>query len=262
MTGYGLIGFGRIGQRVAACMREQTGDLRLEAVLVRPGQACNVEGAAVCRDLDAFLARRPAIAVECASAAALAEWGPRVLAAGADLVPLSLAALADRDFEQRLSRAAMAGPGRLELAAGAMAGLDCLATAREGGLTKVTFRAVYPASRWIGTPAATSLDLASLTRRTGFFQGTAREAARLYPRHLNLCVGVALAGLGLDATTVELFADPALRQASFEVEARAAAGDITLHIGPRDAPEGADPADHTAFSIVRLLRRRSARIAI
>ena len=193
---------------------------------------------------------------------ALAELAPRVLAAGADLVPLSLAALADRDVERRLSAAAVAGPGRLELAAGAAAGLDFLATAREGGLRQVIFRAAYPASRWIGTPADASLDLAQLKRRTGFFRGSAREAARLYPRHLNLCVGVALAGLGLDATIVELFADPALRQASFEVEAAAASGDILLQIGPSDAPEGADPADHTAFSVVRLLRRRSAVIAV
>ena len=49
------------------------------AVLVRPAQAPEaaaiVGSAAVCTSLDAFIARGPAVAIECASASMLAETG-------------------------------------------------------------------------------------------------------------------------------------------------------------------------------------------
>lgn len=265
MERYGIIGFGRIGQRIAARLRGPDAP-ELAAVLVRPEQALAARAAcgeaAVCLDLDAFLAQRPDVAVECASAASLAAHGPALLAAGIDLVPLSLTAFADPEVEARLRSASVAGPGRIELAAGAMATIDFLATAREDSLQRVVFRAAYPPARWRGTPAETMIDLDRVDGRELFFRGTARETARLFPRNLNVCVGVALAGLGLDETEVELLADASLRQAWFEVEALAAAGPVLLRVGPRDAAAGADPVDHTTFSVMAVLRRRRARVAI
>jgi aspartate dehydrogenase len=262
---YGVIGFGRIGQRIAARLHGPDAP-HCVAALVRPAQldqALLVLGEdRVCTSLDAFVSRRPAIAVECASAAALSSYAPALLAAGIDLVPLSLAALADPAVETRLRLAASAGPGRIELAAGAMASLDLLATGRECGLTRVTFRASYPSARWIGTPAERFIDLARVAAPTAFFRGSVREAAGLFPRHLNLSVGIALAGLGLDDTVAELLADPALPQATFEVDAVSRAGAIQLRIGPSDATAGADPVDYTTFSVMQVLRRRTARIAI
>jgi hypothetical protein len=46
--------------------------------------------------------------------------------------------------------------------------------------------------------------------------------------------------------------------ATFEVEASAAPGAVTLRVGGRDAPVEADPIDYTTFSVIRLLRRRQA----
>ena len=131
MTGYGIVGFGRIGRRLAARLPGAV------AILVRPSQAGDVAALVgadkVCTTLDAFIAHAPAVAIECASAQALIESGPALLAAGIDLVPLSLTAFADREVERRLMAAAMAGPGRLEIAPGAIGTLDLLARrARRG----------------------------------------------------------------------------------------------------------------------------------
>ena len=52
----------------------------------------------VCTTLEAFLARKPPIVVECASRQCLVEMGVAVLAAGIDLLPLSLTAFADPGF--------------------------------------------------------------------------------------------------------------------------------------------------------------------
>jgi aspartate dehydrogenase len=262
---YGVIGFGRIGQHIVGRLQGPDAP-RFVAALVRPSQVDQARlvfgDEEICTDLDEFVSRHPAIAVECASAAALDSYGPALLAAGIDLVPLSLAALANPAVEARLRHAALVGPGRVELAAGAMASLDFLAAAREDGLTQVTFRASYPTARWIGTPAERFIDLARVASPIVFFRGSVREATGLFPRHLNVSVGIALAGLGLDDTATELLADPALSQAAFEVTVVSRAGTIRLCIGPSDAIAGADPLDYTSFSVMQILRRRAARIAI
>jgi aspartate dehydrogenase len=260
VAGYGVIGFGRIGRRLAGRLKGAT------AVLVRPSQAAEaaviVGTEAVVTSREAFLARKPAIAVECASARMLAEIGPAVLAAGIDLVPLSLTALADPEVESRLMAAAERGPGRLEIAPGAIGTLDLLATAREEGLKRVIYRQLKSSAMWQLTPAANLADLEAIRDRHVFFKGSVREVARHFPGNLNTAVGVALAGLGLDGTEAELVADPALSETGHELEVYAAPGNALLRLGGRDVPPDGDPIDYTTFSLLRLLRRRQARVAI
>ncbi|MDI1284542.1 MAG: aspartate dehydrogenase [Reyranella sp.] len=260
VTNYGIVGFGRIGQRLA---RRWPG---VRAVLVRPSQAADaaaiIGAAAVCTTLADFVARRPAIAIECASASTLADVGPALLQAGIDLVPLSLAALADPVVERRLIEAATAGPGRIEIAAGGIGTLDLLATAREEGLRRVVYRQLKSPAMWKLTPAATLADLDAISGRQVFFRGSVRDAARHLPNNLNTSVGVALAGLGLDATEAELVADPALSETAHELEIHAAPGNAMLRLGGRDVPPDGDPVDYTTFSLMRLLRRREARMVI
>lgn len=236
------------------------------AVLVRPEAAADaaaiVGGAAVCTSLGQFIEREPAVAVECASASVLAETGAAVLAHGIDLIPLSLTALVDPQVEQRLLKAAEAGPGRLEIAPGAIGTLDLLATAREEGLGGVVYRQIKSPSMWRLTPADRLADLASIDTRCVFFRGSVREVARHFPNNMNTSVGVALAGLGLDRTEAELVADPAIRQTAHELEIDAAPGNLVLKLGGRDVPPDGDPIDYTTFSLIRLLKHRDARVAI
>lgn len=252
---WGILGFGRIGQRLEA---RRPGAV---AILVKPPQATRA-GSTACTMIDDFIAARPEIAVECASAPVLAEYGPKLLAAGIDLVPLSLTAFADPAVERRLMAAAEAGPGRLEIAPGAIATLDLLATAREEGLRRVVYRQIKPPAMWRLTPAAALADWASIRERQVFFRGSVREVARNMPGNLNTSVGVALAGLGLDGTEAELVADPAISETAHELEVYAAPGKAVLKLGGRDVPPDGDPVDYTTFSLMRILKRREARVMI
>lgn len=262
-TRCGLVGLGRIGRRLATHLQGSHDAPELVAVLVRPESAIAARalaGAAeICTSLDGFLSSQPDVAVECASAAALAAIGPTLLAGGVDLMPLSLAALADEATEAGLTDAARTGPGRLEIPPGAMGSLGFIAAAREDGLQRVLFRVFNPPEVWAGGWAGGS----AWPGDAGlFFRGSVREAVRLFPRNLNVAVGVALAGLGLDRTEAELHADPGITQATFEVRIEAGPGAAVLRVEGRRAPAGHDPADYTAFSVLRLLRRRRARVLI
>jgi aspartate dehydrogenase len=260
LTGYGIVGFGRIGKRLATRLPG------VAAVLVRPLRAAEtaalVDADKVCTTLEAFIARRPSVAIECASMQALTDCGPPLLAAGIDVVPLSLTAFADPAVEDRLTTAASAGPGRLEIAPGAIGTLDLLASAREEGLRRVVYRQLKSPEMWMLTPAKGLTDLATVRRRRVFFKGSVREVARRFPDNLNSAVGVALAGLGLDGTEAELVADPGLSETAHELEIHAAPGTAVLRLGGREVPPDGDPADYTTFSLMRILRRRQARVMI
>ncbi len=262
----GIIGFGRIGSRIAAHLAGQAGAAS-DVVIVACGErfeAANTlcgAGSAVA-SLDACLARRPDVVVECASAGALAAAGAEVLASGADLIPLSLTAFADPAVERRLRKAADDGPGRLEIPAGAAGALGLIAAARLDGLKSVHLHQSYPASIWRRTAAAGMIDLDQVTQRAMFFEGSVREAARIFPRNLNVSIGIGLAGLGLEETRVSLWVDPAIAHATYRIELDAGPGPASIEIGHRGVAEGEDPADYTAFSVLRLLHRRQARVMI
>ncbi len=255
----GVLGAGRIGRRLAERLGE---DAQLVALLCRPAQqdalSARFGAEIVCTDLGAFVARAPAVAAECASATTLAEAAPRLLGAGIDVIPLSLAAFAEPMTEAALLGAAAAGPGRIEIPAGAMASLGFLAAAREDALADVHLTVRYPPARLRGTPG----EVGEIAAPRTVFSGTVRQAAALFPRHLNVSVGVALAGLGLDRTRFTLVADPGITQAAFLVEAQGGPGAVRLAVDGRDRPVEDDPVDYTTFSVLRLLRRRRAAVMI
>ena len=184
---FGIIGLGRIGRRLATRLSGEAEAPNLAAVLVRPEQrdtAYALVGAArVCTSIHEFLERHLRVAAECASAASLGAHGPALLAAGIDVIPLSLGAFADEAVEASLLQAARAGPGRMELPAGAMGSLGFLAAAREDGLSRVRFRAAYPVARWRRMGAAARLlDLDRIAEPVVFFKGTVREVLPGVPR--------------------------------------------------------------------------------
>lgn len=248
-----LLGFGRIGRRLARLGPPPC------AVLVRPAQADEaadlLPGTRIATSLDQVLETRPDIVVEAAGTALLRSAALPVLAAGAELLPLSLVAFADDAFRAAVFAAAAAGPGRLVIPPGAIGSLDALGAAREAGLSAVTYRSVQPPRTYRRSAIAARFDLDALSAPTEVFAGTAREAAAAFPHNCNVAIGVALAGLGLDRTRVEMAADPAAVRNVHGVLFACDAGDGRIEMAVRVLPPDGDPADLTTFSVLRLLRR-------
>src|SRR5262249_13696957 len=89
-------------------------------------------------------------------------------------------------------------------------------------------RARMPPLAGRGSPAEQVVDLGKLAEPAVLYQGTAGEAALLYPQNANVAAAVALAGLGFEATQVELVADPGAQGNIHEIEAEGAAGRLAL----------------------------------
>lgn len=174
----------------------------------------------------------------------------------------SIGALALAERFERLKQAADQGASQIMLPAGSIAAIDWLAAARMSGLQRVLYRSRKPPVAWLGTPAEKAVGLSRLEAASVFFRGTAREAALAYPKNANVAATVALAGLGLDQTLVELIADPAASGNIHEIESQSTIGELTMRVLGLPDPKNPKTSMTTAFSMARAALNRSARIAV
>jgi aspartate dehydrogenase len=255
----GLIGYGNIGAALAARLTEDE-----LCILVRPGRGEAVReacpGAEVVERTAALIRFAPDLVVECAGQGAVSGIVPDVLQAGFDTVVLSVGALADPATETALRDAA--GKARLILAPGAIGGVDLLAALAKDGAVTVRYRGIKPPKAWAGTPAETLLDLDALTTATPFFEGTARDAARTYPKNANVAATLALAGAGFDATKVTLIADPAASGNRHEYDVEGAAGRFSMRIEGAASSGNARTSATTILSALREIDNFRGPVAI
>jgi aspartate dehydrogenase len=260
-----LIGHGAIAEEVLKRLGPEE-PARVTGVLVRDRRIAETRAALpdtieVVAALD-DLRTPPDIAAECAGHSGVAEFGEDVLRRGIDLIVISIGALADRGLYERLSAAATEGGAKLLLPAGAVAGADALAAARIGGLTDVVYVSRKPPRAWKGTPAEDIVDLDGLGEETVLYEGSADEAARLYPQNANVAATIALAGAGFDRTKVRLVADPAAGGNIHHVHAAGAFGVFDIEVRGKPLPDNPKTSSLAAYSVVAALRRRAGAIEI
>jgi aspartate dehydrogenase len=247
-----LLGYGAIGRRVEAALRQRLAPDAALAALVRPESAAAMDppaGLAVFTELSALLAWQPDLAVECAGHAVVAEAVPPLLRAGVDVMMASIGALGDASLRAEMESAARAGAARPIVVAGAIGGLDALRAARMAGLDSVRYTGRKPPRAWAGTPAEQRFVLADITQPTVIFEGPAADAARAYPKNANVTAAVALAGLGFERTAVTLVADPTVSANVHELSAEGAFGRLSLRLENAALPDNPKTSWLAALSI-------------
>lgn len=262
-----MIGCGAIGAGVMELLKDDA-DVRFATLVVHEA------GMEAARDMARRLApqaavvsrlapdARPDLLIECAGHQAIEEHVLPALERGIACMVVSIGALSEFGLAERLEAAARAGHTHVHLLPGAIGGIDALAAAKVGGLDSVIYTGRKPPGAWKGTPADGSFDLDHLDAAVVIFEGSARDAARLFPKNANVAATLSLAGLGLDRTRVRLLADPGVTENVHQVEARGAFGSLELTM--RGKPLAANPKTSalTVYSVVRALGNQAHALAI
>lgn len=257
-----LVGNGAIARLLTAFCAARPQHFAIVGALGLPADTVSVGAHPVVYGLDDLLALAPDLVVECAGHGAVRDVCGPVLAAGIDLVLVSTGSLADPALWTAVSAAAACSAAQVKLVAGALPGVDALASAKLAGLAKVTLTSSKPPKAWKGTPAADTHDLDAITAPTVLFSGNARDAALTFPKNANVAATAALAGIGFEATRVQLVADPAVTQNVHRLEAEGAFGAMTLQINANPSPDNPKTSHMAALSIMRVLENEAAAIVI
>ncbi len=256
----GLIGHGAMASYVAANLAAQGGVLAM--VMARAGRENAAKAAIPGVPVVLSALEVPVdLIIDCAGHQALSQHGPAVLAAGIPLLTASIGALADDDIADQLHAAAQAGKTRLHLATGAIGALDMLASAKMGKLDRVTYSGRKPPQAWLGSRAEDMVDLENLDEPFTHFEGSAREAALLYPKNANVAAAVALAGIGFDATEVRLVADPRSVANTHKIGARGAFGTMRFSVTGVGLPNAPRTSALAAMSILRKVSEMTQEIS-
>ena len=88
-----------------------------------------------------------------------------------------------------------------------------------------------------------------------FFESDARQAALEFPKNANVVAAVALAGLGFEATRVQLVVDPTAAGNQHEVQARGAFGEIFARVVARTLPDNPRTSMLAPYSLVHAIRK-------
>lgn len=185
---------------------------------------------------------------------------PAVLA-GRTLVPLSVGALAV-EHADLLELAERTG-ATIVVPTGAVGALDLLRAAAESRITSVSLISRKPPASLAdasgrlpsGEPAG---DLREPVR---VFAGTARQAIKAFPANANVAAALSLAGIGLERTLVEIWADPTVSRNVHRVAAAAESASFTLQVEAHpslDNPRTSRIAGDSVLSAIRALTRASS----
>jgi aspartate dehydrogenase len=263
-TRVAIAGLGAIGRAVARRLSDGMPGLVLACVAARDGgkaqdwlAAQRIHCPVVALDA---LPQHSDLAIECAPAAILDQICRPMLAAGKQVMVLSAGALLPRP---ELIELAKAHGGQIIVPTGALLGLDAVAAAAEGTIHSVRMITRKPPNGLVGAPylVANHISVSGLNTAKQVFVGTAREAAAGFPANVNVVAALALAGIGPERTTIEIWADPALDRNchTIEVDADSARFSLSIENIPSENPK---TGRITALSVIAALRKLHAPIRL
>jgi aspartate dehydrogenase len=235
----GLIGCGAIGTLLAEAMERKLVicdelvvfdiDLakakRLKASLKFPVK--------IAASIDELVAEKPRVIVEAASQQAAKDYVSKILSAGTEVIVMSTGALLDLDVDL----------SRVHVPSGAIGGLDAIANAALAGIDDVTLTSRK-------SPNALGK---TNTVETVVFEGTAEEAARLFPREMNVAATLAFT-VKPAKVTVRVVSDPAAKRNTHEIQVKWRFGEMFLRFANDPHPENPHTSALAAWSAIKLLQ--------
>ncbi len=203
------------------------------------------------------------VIVEAASQECVRERGPNALEK-ADLMVMSVGAFSDDKLLSEVLRKAEENGRKLYIPSGAIGGLDALKSASADKLDYVRLTTRKHPGSLSGAPwiAEKGIMLKAIKKPTVIFEGSARLAARWFPKNINVSVSLALAGIGLDRTLVRIIADPFTVANSHEVEAAGAFGKMTLRVDNEPFPQNKKTSRLAALSAIATLKGMASSLRV
>jgi aspartate dehydrogenase len=235
----GLIGCGAIGTVLAeAIERKLVVCDELVVYDIDDSKAQKLKGnlkfpVTIAGSVDELLASKPKVVVEAASQQAAKEYLPKIVSSGAQAIVMSTGALLGLKVDF----------GRVHVPSGAIGGLDALSSAALAGIDEVVLTSRK-------NPKALGKDN---TVEVVVYEGFAEEAARLFPREMNVAATLELT-VKPAKVRVRVVSDPAVTRNTHEIQVKWRFGEISLRFANDPHPDNPHTSALAAWSAIKLLQ--------
>jgi len=183
--------------------------------------------------VDELLALKPKVVVEAASQQAAKDYVPKIVSAGIELIVMSTGALLGLNVDL----------DRIHVPSGAIGGLDALSGASLAGIDKVNL-----ISR--KNPKAFGADN---KEEKIVYEGYAEEAAKLFPKEMNVAATLALT-VEPAKVKVRVISDPSVERNTHEIQVKWRFGEIFLRFANDPHPDNPHTSALAAWSAIKLLQ--------
>lgn len=251
-----VAGLGAVGLPLARWLDQGQPRLTLHAVSARDqaGAATRMadfNSPPSIRDLDAICDGADVV-VEGLPPALFRPLAEKVLGQGLIFVPLTVTQLI---LHMDLIDLAEANGARIIVPTGAILGLDAVRAAAKGDVRSITMMTRKPPAGLINTPHVRELgiNLNGLTEPMKLYEGPVRDAAQKFPANVNVSVALALAGIGLDRTRYEIWADPGVTRNTHVIEVVADSTRFRMEIAGVPSPGNVATGKLTPLSAMAAL---------
>ena len=200
------------------------------------------------------LAEMADVVVECAPSAVFRQVAESAIQLGRVLIPISVGALIDNwDLVEKATKTG----ARINIPTGALVGLDAVRAAAQGTVSRVTIITRKPPAGLAGSSYLinNNIHVDEITEPTKVFEGTARSGVAAFPANVNVAAALGLAGIGLDQTMLEIWADPCIDRNTHIIRVEADSARMELKIENVPSKENPRTGRIVALSIIAALRR-------
>ena len=258
-------GLGTVGRVVARALDAGIAGLALVAVSARDEAKARRSMAGFKNPVPVVSLGRLAdladVVVECAPPELFPEIARPAIEQGRLFVPLSVTTLLNH--MDLVERAKTTG-ARILVPTGALLGLDAVRAVAEGTVRSVTMTTRKPPKslRSAKFVVERGINLDALKEPVKLYEGTVREAAALFPANVNIAVALGLAGIGVDLTRYEIWADPGVERNTHVVKVDSDSTRFEMTIANIPTEENPATGRNTALSVIALLRRLTAPMVV
>jgi len=255
----GLIGCGNIGSFIARHL-EKAKHMQLASIYdVDKAQALKLASRLkkkpkISKNIPSLL-QQVDFVVEAASQEVVRKNALQIVKAGKDLMIMSVGAFSDARLYDRITNEAGRHGVTVYLPSGAVCGVDGIKAACVGEVAGVLLTTTKPPKALRGVPylQQKGIDVDKIRKPLVVFSGSAADAARLFPKNINVSTVLSLAGIGSEKTKVRVIADPAATRNVHEVHVVGECGEISITLLNKPSPSNPKTSLMACFSAARTL---------
>jgi len=258
----GLVGCGTIGSQLALAVDSgKVANASLNSlfdVLEENAQSLKsrtMSNPAVYADFGQFIDSEIDLVVEAASQDAVRTYGRDILAAGKDLMIMSVGALAEEAFLSGLLDVSSKKRCRIYVPTGAIAGIDAIRSVRHM-IESVMLTTTKNPKALAGAPFFNTSEIKceSIGSKTVIYEGSAAEAVKAFPANVNVAAALSLAGIGAEKTRVKIVADPGSTTNQHEILAKGSFGELRISVNNVPSPGNPKTSYLAILSAIECLR--------